>query len=342
MVSSTRRGISLHIGLNQVDPGHYQGWNGRLNACEFDAQDMQALARQNGFETSLLLTEQATRANILAEIGAAAQKLEKGDIFLLTFSGHGGQIPKGAYAPPANAYDSEATDEQDETWCLYDAQLLDDELNYLYRQFQTGVRILLVQDCCHSGFSTFDSEAILSRYAGEEGDGEQSEVAEILKKQRRLREAVEQEDEVADGASPEPAAALARAMPRAAIDRTYEMNREFYERIRAAIPRPTNEAGVYETSPASILAFSACRERELALDGAFNGAFTAALKRVWGEGNFSGDYFDLYEKLVAQMRTAPPPRQTPEMYSCAVDPVWISWIKSADIVAWASQTPFAI
>lgn len=40
------KGISLHIGLNSVDPVHYQGWDGKLAACEFDAKDMVALARR--------------------------------------------------------------------------------------------------------------------------------------------------------------------------------------------------------------------------------------------------------------------------------------------------------
>jgi hypothetical protein len=35
------RGISLHIGLNRVDPDHYDGWDGALTACEFDAEDME-------------------------------------------------------------------------------------------------------------------------------------------------------------------------------------------------------------------------------------------------------------------------------------------------------------
>jgi len=54
------RGLSLHIGLNRVDPDHYNGWDGQLTACEFDANDMQAIAKNGGFETKVLLTEEAT------------------------------------------------------------------------------------------------------------------------------------------------------------------------------------------------------------------------------------------------------------------------------------------
>ena len=42
------KGISLHIGLNSVDPKHYGGWDGKLQACEQDSVDMQALATTAG------------------------------------------------------------------------------------------------------------------------------------------------------------------------------------------------------------------------------------------------------------------------------------------------------
>jgi hypothetical protein len=40
------QGISVHIGLNSVDPRQYEGWAGQLTACEADAKDMQALAKK--------------------------------------------------------------------------------------------------------------------------------------------------------------------------------------------------------------------------------------------------------------------------------------------------------
>lgn len=35
------KAISLHLGLNLVDPAHYEGWDGPLSACELDAHDTQ-------------------------------------------------------------------------------------------------------------------------------------------------------------------------------------------------------------------------------------------------------------------------------------------------------------
>jgi hypothetical protein len=51
------KGISLHIGLNRVDPVRYGGWKGELVACENDACDMETIARRQGFVTHSLLTK---------------------------------------------------------------------------------------------------------------------------------------------------------------------------------------------------------------------------------------------------------------------------------------------
>ena len=136
------KGVSLHLGLNAVDPAHYQGWDGTLAGCEFDANDLEALAKKQGFTTSKLLTGQATSANVVAGITAAADALSSGDIFLLTYSGHGGQVPDT---------NNDEQDRQDETWVLHDRQLVDDELFQLWGKFKAGVRLFVLSDSCHSG-----------------------------------------------------------------------------------------------------------------------------------------------------------------------------------------------
>ncbi len=75
------QGISLHIGLNSVDPGHYQGWNGELKACEFDAKDMTKIAAANKFSSNQLLTANATSNNMIKAMRDASRKLKTGDIF---------------------------------------------------------------------------------------------------------------------------------------------------------------------------------------------------------------------------------------------------------------------
>jgi hypothetical protein len=328
---SAARGISVHIGVIELDTVHYQGWNGSLSGCENDATDMQNLARKQGFQTSLLLTRAATRKNVIRAIEQAARQLKKGDLFLLTFSGHGGQIPRQPDARPADLYDVEQTDNLDETWCLHDAQLLDDELNHLYRQFQTGVRILLIQDCCHSGFSDFDDSAVTgvdSSGSPAPGSGQTVEPSDQP-----------QESESDTGATPP--AGRPKAMPRELIGNTYEQNRRFYDNIRANIPRPADGSDFHETAPASILAISACHEDEEAMDGTFNGFFTSALNATWEYGSFT-DYGTFSAQIGEKLSNNSAASQTPEMYSCATDRAWIRRARTAKLVPWASQSPFQI
>ena len=139
------RAMSLHIGLNAVDPKAYEGWSGPLAACEFDANDMAAIAKAKSMAVAKLLTKAGTRKAVLAGLRGAAAKLSKGDLFFLTYSGHGGQVPDVS---------GEEDDKQDETWCLYDGQLIDDELYFELGKFAAGVRILVLSDSCHSGTVT--------------------------------------------------------------------------------------------------------------------------------------------------------------------------------------------
>lgn len=151
------KGISVHIGLNAVDPSHYSGWSGPLTACEADAEDMQAIANDKGFQSQILKTSSATRQAVAEAIKNAAQKLTSGDIFLLSYSGHGGQVPDK---------DNEENDGLDETWCLYDGQIIDDELKVLYAGFASGVRILVFSDSCHSGTVTREALRTITTPSG--------------------------------------------------------------------------------------------------------------------------------------------------------------------------------
>ena len=140
------KAISIHIGLNKVDPAHY-GSEARLYGCLNDARDMAALAKSTGFKPQApLLDEKATAANIKAAILKAAGALAAGDSLLVTYSGHGSQVPD------ANIGDD--ADHNDETWCLYDRMLLDDELAALWAKFKRGVCITVLSDSCHSGTVT--------------------------------------------------------------------------------------------------------------------------------------------------------------------------------------------
>lgn len=150
---SERTGMSLHIGVNYLDkkcyplepphPDFPDGWDGYLESCEYDAEALYELAKHKHFDAKLLRTQDATAENVRDEIRRAAKTLKSGDIFFLTYAGHGGQVPDRSR--------DEKTDRLDETWCLYNRQFLDDELFALYAEFDPGVRILILSDSCHSG-----------------------------------------------------------------------------------------------------------------------------------------------------------------------------------------------
>jgi hypothetical protein len=58
----------------------------------------------------------------------------------------------------------------DETWCLFDGQIVDDELYSLYAKFAKGVRILIFSDSCHSG--TVAKEAFYKNVVAASASGE--------------------------------------------------------------------------------------------------------------------------------------------------------------------------
>ncbi len=257
------RGISLHIGLNAVDPEHYQGWPGTLTACEADAHDMNSIASAAGFSTRLLLTSEATSDTLLDAFKSAAAELGGGDTFLLTYSGHGGQIPDTS---------GDEEDGQDETWVLYDRQVLDDELNAAYRAFAAGVRVAVLSDSCHSGTVTRMGPPIAAG-AGPAG---------------------------AVPLSPAALGARSKAMPAAVSQRDFLRRSEMYRALRN---QQTNDI-----EPAACVALiSGCQDNQLSLDGTYNGLFTATLLTVWNGGQFRGGYRRLRNRISARM----PETQTP-------------------------------
>jgi hypothetical protein len=265
------KGISLHVGLNLVDPNHYQGWSGPLTACEADAADMADIAKANGFTPSSLLTKAATRQAVTGAIQRAAAQLARGDIFFLSYSGHGGHLPD---------LNGDEDDLQDETWCLYDGELLDDENYDLLSKFAEGVRIIVLSDSCHSGtvtkFAYYYNNMPVALLAASAGAG--------------------------TGAAP-----VYRAMPRDVALKTYRANRAFYDKIggNAALKDAATRV------KASTILISGCQDNQLSADGAFNGLFTGTLLRARGDGSSKKGYRDLHSAIVNRM----PPDQTPNFFT---------------------------
>lgn len=264
------RGVSLNIGLNSVDPSHYAGWSGPLTACEADAEDMALIAKSQGFQTKQLLTKQATRKNVLNAMHEAAKTLKKGDTFLLSYSGHGGQLPDTNH---------DEDDALDETWCLYDGELIDDEIYVAMNRFADGVRVAMFSDSCHSG--TVSRTA----YGALRSSGSLSLLADSME-----TASLEQPPGFKD-------------LPAGIALRTYRDNKAMYDAIMAKLPKEDPVPNL----KATVLLISGCQDNQLSSDGAFNGLFTSNLLRVWNSGKFRGDYPTFHKRIVRRM----PPLQSP-------------------------------
>jgi hypothetical protein len=70
--------LSIRVGSHSVDPQPYSGWAGARNACEFDAEDMFALAAKTQFSASKLLTNAATSTALTDAPEYAANELADG------------------------------------------------------------------------------------------------------------------------------------------------------------------------------------------------------------------------------------------------------------------------
>ncbi|SMX44412.1 caspase family protein [Actibacterium lipolyticum] len=271
--------VSLHIGLNTVDQGHYGGNLQDLDFCIADAEAMEALAADKRYTTTSLIDAAATREAISEAMLDAAKNLKDGDIFMLTYAGHGGQI-KDFNADEAGGPDH---DNLDETLCLYNGQLIDDELFKLWSEFASGVRVVSVFDCCHSGSVVRASGSRVS-----------------------LAEAA---------AAP---AHKVRAMSLGASARVFNANKDFYRSLPsstlaadgAIITRELN----YPVS-ASIFQLSACQSNQVASEAFGNGLFTEKLLLTMGETSDGSGYTTFMDRIAQKM----PATQTPKFWAIGKD-----------------------
>ena len=267
----SRTGLSLHIGLNRLSPDGYplvprnpgdpESWEGPLNACERDADDMCRIAESQHFKATVLKTSEATAERVIEEMERAASQLTAGDIFVLSFAGHGGQVPD---------LSGDEADQADETWCLYDRQLLDDELFALYTNFAPGVRIVIFSDSCHSG--------TVSRAAPPSSAGALT---------------AEENKDFFGTESPS-----FRLMPRQTAYAVYDARADFYDELQENVRNTDPEA-----VKASIRLISACQDDQEAADGPFNGKFTGVVKRIWNRGQFEGNYVQFHAAIVQELET---------------------------------------
>jgi hypothetical protein len=261
------KGFSLHIGLNKVNPKAYPpGSVPPLKAAETDARSWRNVATYYFRQINELIGKNATSAAVIEQVTAAAAELEAGDMFLLTYSGHGGQLP--------DDNGDERDDGLDETWVLYDRELLDDELYSLLAKFAPGVRVLVISDSCHSG--TVIRERIERFVAADD---------QVPSRNRT-------EPPVFRGLTAEQSAAV------------FEANRAEYLAIQQR-----HRSGDRATIQASVLLMSGCQDNQLSLDGDENGLFTETMLMVWDQGRYTNGLRRFFRSVLAEM----PSYQTPNL-----------------------------
>jgi uncharacterized caspase-like protein len=135
--------LGIFCGLTRLDPAAYDGWEGECPGADVDVAEMAMLAHRRGFDGVIALTNaMVTRSTVRGAFLDVAGRLSSGDLLLLYYSGHGGQV--------ADA-DGDEPDDLDETLCWWDGELADDEIAENLLLIPAGVRVLYITDSCHAG-----------------------------------------------------------------------------------------------------------------------------------------------------------------------------------------------
>ncbi|WP_343702376.1 S8 family serine peptidase [Chitinophaga sp.] len=242
------KGYSLHIGLNKVDKTNYPGVP-PLFAAVNDAVFWASFAEEQGYKGQSLHNEDATAEAVLDVLGNYAGQMKAGDILLLTYAGHGSQLPN----EKEEGFDDERNDQ---TWCLYNRELLDDELFDAFRKFAEGTRIVVVSDSCHSGTMVralpeeLDLSALLE-------NGLNGSMAARGLRSRKLPLEVEQ-----------------------------AVNARFASSLYAPLQKPYKKTPQAENVKAAVKLLAACQDDQTTYDGEKNGVFTEAFMELFKKPAF--------------------------------------------------------
>jgi uncharacterized caspase-like protein len=131
-----------------------------LEGCVNDARTWGNVLAQLGARVEYLLDGDATYDGMKAAIRAFVKGGTAGDVLVLQYAGHGGQLP--------NRVDTEA-DGFNEALIPVDyntgALLVDDELAEILSDLGFGVSMTLFMDCCHSGTNSRFAPVVRARAA---------------------------------------------------------------------------------------------------------------------------------------------------------------------------------
>jgi hypothetical protein len=334
--TSEKTCYALTIGIDKVDPGAYGGWDGKLGGCENDCDLYQSIVAPFATKVRPLKTGEARRDNVRRHIAWAANNLKQGDLFIVTYAGHGGQL------------DDRSIDEgdgRDETWCLYDGQMPDDELFNLWSLFREGVRILIISDSCHSGtvaraaaaarslsaeletdtpFSRtlreIDTSSASQPRARGEKPRDQAATLRALKElgqlgrpatgtrspgvERDVAHTLREHPEEGDLLS------LFRGMPEGFVQGADEALGEYYDQLARLLPGDSRSGSAMQ---ASGLLLAGCQDSQFSMESGGHGVFTWTFKQTY-KPNTTATEFASYEALLNAIVKKMPPSQRPNFF----------------------------
>jgi hypothetical protein len=186
----SRNRWALLIGINEYPLLKPRGQlTGCINDVEVMSRTLQGPFGFPGDHVTILRDAEATRDGILAAMYGLAERVEKDDVVVFHYSGHGSRMPDREGDEP---------DGFDQTLFPYDAgraphpnrEITDDEI-YLWLQKLTALtpHVTLIFDCCHSGTIVRDVFGETERWVEEETRPiEELPPSPVLAQARLLRE----------------------------------------------------------------------------------------------------------------------------------------------------------
>jgi hypothetical protein len=145
-MSGYAEGYALLIGANRIKAGAYAA-NYSLQSVKgagADVDKMREVLTTAGFHhIQTLIGEDATHRQITDALKQFKSTLKKGDVFVFYFSGHGDTLK--------DKNQDELPYLFDQALVSFDQYLVDDELNLIWKSFETHVKIYQIIDACYSG-----------------------------------------------------------------------------------------------------------------------------------------------------------------------------------------------
>jgi hypothetical protein len=228
-------------------------------SCDNDARAMDKHLKDIGYEVTLLIDSEGTRKRILDELTRLASVTEAGELVTVYFSGHGGQ-----------KFDdnNDESDGWDETWVVYDGEILDDEIRAVWSSFKAGARVFFISDSCNSGT--------------------------VLKNQMQF--ASSRSDGAYWAVNP---AKVVKAVPPSEED--VKLHKQALENNGFVIPFPVTSTP--EDVSCTIISFAGCEDGKSSYMGTVYSVFTEKLLGQWSNGNFRGTYQAFFDAVAPKVTT---------------------------------------